>query len=135
MSNSSILDDLPPSDSQLAGAQLLGRRAATCGFDWPSALEALDKVREEVDELHEAICDEAASKREVGGEVGDLLFAVVNVARKLEIDPDAALASANHKFEARFRFVERRLAGTEGGLEGATLEQMEAIWREAKDQG
>ena len=90
----------------------------------------IEKLREEIDEVEAEIAagDEAAAAEEVG----DLMFALANLARHLEVDPEAALRGANAKFERRFSHIERRLAETSRKPEGATLDEMEALWAEAK---
>ncbi len=100
------------------------------GFDWSDPRAALDKVREEVRELGEAL--EAGDPARVRAELGDLLFAAVNVARLAETDPEAALQAAIERFHARFRHMEAA-AGAEGReLRALTLEEMERLWLEAK---
>ena len=108
----------------------LQRRAAAVGFDWPDARGPRAKVEEELKELDR---ETRKGKREaIEDEIGDVLFAVVNLARKLEIDPRAALEKANDKFQRRFRAVKRLAA--ERGIEmgGATLEQLDRLWDEVK---
>ena len=108
----------------LLRAEKLQKRAARAGFDWPDPSGALAKVEEEIAEVSNAI-----SREHQAEEIGDLLFAVVNWARKLGIDPEAALRQANGKFETRFRAMED-MAGE--SFQGLTLDQMEALWQEAK---
>ena len=122
----SLLDGVPVRLSSLARAQKLGRKAAKAGFDWPDAGGALAKVREELEELEKAR-NEARERAE--HELGDLLFAVVNVARKLDLDADQALRGANERFERRFHHVEQRLGAR---MKGAGLDEMERLWQEAK---
>lgn len=128
----SLLDDVPHALPALARSAKLQKRAAAVGFDWPAALPVLDKVREELDEVLEAMAgdDQAA----VAEEVGDLLFSVVNLARHLKVDPENALRGANGKFERRFRFIEQALRDTHRPIEDCTLEQLDALWGEAKRQ-
>jgi MazG family protein len=128
---SSSLDGTPLRLSALARAQKLGRKAAKAGFDWPDVSGAIDKVREEIGEL-ESERGAGARRGRLAEELGDLLFAVVNVARKLEVDSDQALRGANARFERRFREVERRLGAR---FKGASLEEMERAWQEAKAAG
>ncbi|MBM4014424.1 MAG: nucleoside triphosphate pyrophosphohydrolase [Planctomycetes bacterium] len=127
----SRLDEVPLRLSPLARAQKLGRKAAKAGFDWPEAAGALDKVREELAEL-EAERTGGGPRERLEAELGDLLFAVVNVARKLDLDADQALRGANGRFERRYREVERRLGDR---LPGATLAEMERAWQAAKAAG
>jgi MazG family protein len=130
----SVLDGLPPTLPALLMAFRLQERAAGVGFDWPDAEGPREKVREETDEL-ETELDAGAPEEEVRREIGDLFFAVVNLSRKLGIDPRAAMEEANAKFATRFREVERLAA--ERGIEmgRATLEELDALWEEAKKGG
>ncbi len=120
--------------SALTRAARLGDRAATVGFDWSDPSGALDKVREEVEEVAQCLDDPAHAAR-VEEELGDLLFAACMVARKARVDPDRALRRANHKFVTRFARMEALLL--EAGLtcQHATLDQMEACWQRAKREG
>ncbi|WP_225773062.1 nucleoside triphosphate pyrophosphohydrolase [Pseudomonas sp. Marseille-Q5115] len=128
----SLLDDVPAGLPALARAVKLQKRAGSVGFDWPAALPVLDKVREELDELLEAMAgeDEAA----LAEELGDVLFSVANLARKLKLDPDQALRAANAKFERRFRFIEGELRARGQLIEDCDLEALDALWGEAKRQ-
>lgn len=128
----SLLDDVPLALPALNRAAKLQKRAAQVGFDWPEALPVVDKVREELDEVLEAMAaDDHAGQQD---EIGDLLFVVVNLARHLRVDPEVALRQANAKFERRFRFIEQALRDTRRGMEDCTLQEMEALWGEAKRQ-
>jgi ATP diphosphatase len=100
------------------------------GFDWPEALPVLDKVREELDEVLEAMSENDAPAIEE--ELGDLLFVVVNLARHLKTDPETALRAANAKFERRFRFIEQALRDAGRPIENCGLEELDALWGEAK---
>lgn len=113
----------------LTRAAKLQRRAARVGFDWPAPAPVLEKVEEELQELREAMGKDAVARRE---ELGDLLFACVNLARHLGVDPEAALRSANAKFERRFRQVEAALAARGSRAEQASLAEMDALWEAAK---
>jgi MazG family protein len=126
----SLLAGVPASLPALLGAYRLTQKAAGIGFDWPAAAAVLAKAEEEIDELRRALATGAAPA--VREEVGDLLFTVANLARKLEIDPEAALAAANRKFRRRFEHVERGLAARGQRLGEATLAEMDALWDEAK---
>jgi ATP diphosphatase len=101
------------------------------GFDWPGPAPVLEKIGEEAGELREAMAS-GAGRDELTAELGDLLFAVINLARHLQIDPELALRSANRKFEQRFGVVESELRIRGKALEDASLEEMEALWQEAK---
>ncbi|MBF8731536.1 MULTISPECIES: nucleoside triphosphate pyrophosphohydrolase [Pseudomonas] len=128
----SLLDDVPAALPALSRAAKLQKRAATVGFDWPDALPVLDKVREELDEVLQAMADGDADALE--DEIGDLLFATVNLARHLKQDPENALRRANRKFERRFRFIEQALRDNGRPIEDCTLDELDALWGEAKRQ-
>jgi len=114
----------------LLAAFQIGQRVAHFGFDWPSAKEALDKVREEVGELAEALAGTDA--REAEEEIGDCFFALANVARKLRLNPETALRRANAKFVRRFTRLEKRLQGQGLELGEASLLEMDAVWEDMK---
>lgn len=126
-----LLSDVPLALPALARAAKLGRRAARAGFDWPDAAGPRAKIEEELGELDRAVAAGAGGDR-VEAELGDVLFAVVNYARHLGIDPEAALRGANEKFVRRFGHVERRLAESGGGPGTVELEQLDRWWDEAK---
>ncbi|WP_191832853.1 nucleoside triphosphate pyrophosphohydrolase [Pseudomonas fluorescens] len=128
----SLLDDVPAALPALSRAAKLQKRTAKVGFDWPDALPVLDKVREELDEVLEAMA--ANDSVALAEEVGDLLFATVNLVRHLKVDPENALRGANQKFERRFRFIEQALRESGRPIEDCTLEDMDALWGEAKRQ-
>jgi nucleoside triphosphate diphosphatase len=124
------LSGLPRSLHALLLAFRLQERAAGVGFDWPDARGPRDKVKEELDELERA---SAAGRREaIVDEVGDLLFAVVNLARKLDVDPRAALERANDKFQRRFAALERLAAERGVAVGKATLAELDQLWEEVK---
>jgi nucleoside triphosphate diphosphatase len=127
----SALDGVGPALPALMRALKLQRRAARVGFDWPNLPPIFGKVTEEMDELREVLEDGGDADR-VADEIGDLLFAVVNLARRVDIDPEQALRGACRKFESRFRRVEELLATDGVSPTTATLEQMEARWQKAK---
>ncbi len=108
----------------------LQRKASTVGFDWNDPRAVLHKIREEADEI-EAALDQGDSE-ELAAETGDLLFALVNLARHVGADPEMALRGANAKFERRFGYIERALALQGRTPETASLEEMDALWNEAK---
>lgn len=128
----SLLDDVPAALPALSRAAKLQKRAARVGFDWPDALPVLDKVREELDEVLQAMADGDPDALE--DELGDLLFATANLARHLRQDPENALRRANRKFERRFRFIEQALRDTARSFEDCTLDELDALWGEAKRQ-
>jgi nucleoside triphosphate diphosphatase len=103
--------------------------AARVGFDWNHIGPVLDKVEEELQEVRQALADKAPCLPE---EIGDLLFACVNLARFTGVDPEAALRRTNAKFEQRFRFIETRLAEQGRTLEEASLAEMDSLWEQAK---
>lgn len=126
----SVLDDVPRTLPALARAAKLSKRAARVGFDWPDARGVLAKIREELDEVEQAL---AEGKRDhAAEEVGDLLFAVTNLARTLKADPEQCLRRTNAKFERRFRYVEAALAAEAVPLPEAGLAAMERHWQAAK---
>lgn len=128
----SLLDDVPNALPALSRAVKLQKRAAQVGFDWPEALPVVDKVREELDEVLEAMSEN--DPQAIAEEIGDLLFVVTNLARHLKVDPETALRSANGKFERRFRFIEQTLRAAGQPIENCSLEQLDALWGEAKQQ-
>lgn len=125
----SLMDGVARGLPELQRAVKLQKRAARVGFDWPGPEPVLDKLEEEITELREAMA--SADAAHVEEEVGDLLFAVVNLARQLSVEPATALRLANAKFERRFRAIERA-AGDRQALDGMSPEDMEALWRQAK---
>lgn len=126
-----LLDDIPHPLPALLRALKLQKRAASVGFDWDSAAKVVDKIAEEAREIVQAHAANADSLR-VEEEIGDLLFAVANLARHLNVDPETALRSANTKFVRRFEVIEATLAARGKTAEEASLEEMEAIWQQAK---
>lgn len=126
----SILDNVPNNMPALSRAYKLQKRCATVGFDWPSVDGCWDKVKEEILEVEQT----APGSPELADELGDLMFALVNVVRKHGLEPEAVLRQANTKFEKRFRAVEARLAATDKPVGQASLEQMEAAWQQVKQQ-
>lgn len=126
----SILDDVPVHFPALLEALKLTKKAAKVGFDWENAGQIFDKIHEEIEELKTAV--EAKNADEIGEEIGDLLFSVVNLARRFEIEPETALKKTNRKFRRRFAFIEKNLAGRGQTLEEATLSEMDELWNKAK---
>ena len=125
----SLLDHVPRGLAELQRAVKLQKRAARVGFDWDSPRQVLDKLAEETEELQEAMA--GGDRARIEDELGDLLFAVTNLARQLDVDPARALRGASAKFERRFRAVENA-AGSREALEAMPLDEMEALWRQAK---
>ncbi len=126
----SALDGVPIGLSALTRALKLQTKAGHVGFDWNDPLAVLAKIREEADEIEAAL--RAGDRFEAGSEVGDLLFAVVNLARHLNADPEAVLRRTNAKFERRFAAIEGALAADARMPQDATLEEMDALWNAAK---
>ncbi|MGA0593894.1 nucleoside triphosphate pyrophosphohydrolase [Enterovirga sp. CN4-39] len=126
----SILDGVPAALPSLTRADKLTRKAAKVGFEWPDIQGVTAKIEEELAEVREAAA--LGDKAEIAEEVGDLLFTVANLARHLDVDPEAALAAANRKFERRFRAVEQALAAVGRSPEQSELEEMDRLWDEAK---
>lgn len=129
-----LLDGVAPTLPALLATYRLSQKAAGVGFDWPTEEAVLEKVDEELAEIREALETETGERRKdrLTEEVGDLLFTVGNLARKLGFDPEAALAGANRKFRRRFQHVERGLRERGRALGDAPLEELEELWGEAK---
>ena len=125
-----LLERIPSHQPALMEAARISSKAAGAGFDWPDLDQVFAKLREEIAELEEARVD--GSQEDAEGEVGDLLFTVVNIARFLNVDPEQALRKTNTKFRRRFKHVEDGLAAREKPFAEATLEEMEALWVDAK---
>ena len=129
--NSSALDGVALALPALKRAEKLGKRAAAVGFDWPDSAGPRGKIDEELAEL--AAARAAGDVDNTVEELGDLLFAVVNLARHLRIDPEDALVSANRKFEQRFRSIERSIAASGKNMQDLDIEALESHWQAAKD--
>jgi tetrapyrrole methylase family protein/MazG family protein/ATP diphosphatase len=130
-----VLDGVPRSLPALVRAQRIGEKVSRVGFDWPDARGSMEKVREELGELDRAIASQGSKEREE--ELGDLLFAIVNLARHLDVDAEAALRGTIAKFTERFVHVEKRVAERHGGwgdtsADKIPLETLDAYWEEAK---
>ena len=126
-----LLDDVPAALPALLRAVKLQKRAASVGFDRISAPKVVEKIAEEAHEIVEAQAEGAGAEK-IEEELGDLLFAVANLARHLKCDPENALRSANTKFTRRFRYIEQALAAKGRSTAQASLDEMEALWQEAK---
>jgi len=127
----SVFDGVPPDLPELIRALELQQRAARVGFDWRQLPPVLAKIREELVELETEISGDGPRERKLD-ELGDLLFAVVNLARKLKLDPEQALRGTNRKFQRRFGIVETELAKQGKCPEQASLDEMDALWVQAK---
>ncbi len=127
----SVLDGVARTLPPMTRSVKLQKRAARVGFDWESPFDILVKMDEEVAELTHEIKSDAPIER-IEDEMGDVLFACANLARKLNVDPDRALRMANAKFERRFRHIEHQLAAQGRSPDTASLDEMEALWCDAK---
>src|SRR5881227_354466 len=139
--DSSLLDGVSARVPALMEAHQLTTKAARVGFDWQTVEDIFDKLHEEIDELRAAIRERRdagpeaeAEQQRVREEIGDLLFAVTNIARHLAVEPEAALKLTNRKFRRRFRHIERGLRARGRELGAATLDEMEELWQEAKSE-
>ena len=128
----STLGSVPRSLPSLLRAYKIGKRVADVGFDWPHAEDVVSKIEEEVAELRAALDTEAHTPARAEEEMGDLLFAIAHLSRKLGIEPEAALRKANDKFTKRFTRLEENFERSGRHLEGSTLEEMEAEWQRIK---
>jgi MazG family protein len=129
-----VLSGVPRSMPSLLRAYELSTRAAQVGFDWPTTDDVIEKVEEEIRELRDAVSATGARSPEAEEEFGDLLFSLVNVARKLGIEPEAALRVANDKFQRRFDDLERRVIADGHKFRDLNLDQLEARWQIAKQR-
>jgi MazG family protein len=130
-----LLDSVPRALPALVEAQQLTSRAAHVGFDWDNAEQVLEKLHEELAEFDAArrrVLQEEAAQEELEGELGDMLFVLVNLARFVKVDPEQALRKTNAKFRRRFGHIERRLGEQGKSPEEATLAEMDALWEESK---
>lgn len=125
-----ILDDVPIALPALVRAEKLQKRAAAVGFDWSDPADVIAKIREEIDEV--AVAGAGDDKHAIEDEIGDLMFAVCNLARHLGVDAETALRRTNDKFIRRFKFIERHFAEKGESLSGVDLDRMEALWQSAK---
>lgn len=126
----SLLDEVATVFPSPIEAMKLQNKAASVGFDWPDVSNVLDKLKEETAEIAEAIDQDNIS--DVEAELGDIYFTIINLARKLNIDPEKALSRTNSKFRQRFYHIEKKVAEMGGDIKKQPLEQMEAYWCEAK---
>ena len=126
------LDGVARALPALLRAEKIQKRAARVGFDWKQTGPVIDKIEEELGELRAELAAGTVDQARLADELGDVLFAVANLARHCKVDPEAALRATNDKFERRFRYIERRLAEAGRKPVDASLEEMEALWQEAK---
>ena len=129
----SLLDDVPRALPAMERARKLQKRAAQVGFDWAGIGPVLEKLKEEVQEFEEALAGGDAER--MSDELGDVLFAAVNLARHSKIEPEVALRSANRRFEVRFKWIEVALTAKGRSLKEASLEELDMLWDEAKASG
>lgn len=129
-SSDSILDEVPLAFPALLEGQKLTKKAAKVGFDWEKPEHIFEKLNEEIVEIKEAMASE--DNENIQEEIGDLLFVVVNLARKLGVDAETALKKTNRKFRKRFKFIETELGKQSKPIEIASLSEMDALWNKAK---
>ncbi|MEJ7849314.1 MAG: nucleoside triphosphate pyrophosphohydrolase [Pyrinomonadaceae bacterium] len=126
----SVLDNVPIHFPALLEGLKISKKAAKSGFDWENTEQIFEKVSEEIDELKDAIAKHDA--KNINEEIGDLLFTIVNLARKLDVEPESALKKTNRKFRRRFAFIEKELAASGRTLEQTGLPEMDELWNRAK---
>jgi ATP diphosphatase len=129
--HTSLLSSVKAGQPALSRAMQLQRKASSVGFDWNDPRAVLHKIREEADEIEAAL--DRGDAEELAAETGDMLFALVNLARHVGADPETALRGTNAKFERRFAYIERTLAAQGRSLESASLQEMDALWDAAKE--
>ena len=129
----SLLDDIPLSMPALSRANKIQQRVAQHGFDWPTWHGCFDKVKEEIDEVEVELRATDVNAKLVAEELGDLMFAVVNLVRSQGLDPEQTLRHASAKFERRFRAVETVLLNNDSDTTQASLDEMEVAWQQVKD--
>ena len=131
--SASVLDGVPASLPALLQSYRMTQKAADVGFDWPEVEGVLAKIDEELSEVREAMDEQPEARRErLRAEIGDLLFTTANLARHLEVDPDAALAGANRRFRERFQRMESALADGSRAVNELSLDELDSLWEEAK---
>jgi MazG family protein len=129
----SLLEGIPSKLPAIHEAHQISSRAARAGFEWPDIEGVFDKLQEETHELREAMTGPENSRQSrLEDEIGDILFVIVNIARFLKIDSESALKRANRKFKTRFQYMEAQLARAGRNLDGASLDEMETLWQQAK---
>src|SRR5215468_6685045 len=135
----SLLNGVSSKAPALMEAHQLSTKAARVGFDWKTVDDIFDKLQEEIEELRAAIKDHSLAKNEeahtrVREEIGDLLFAATNIARHMQVEPEAALKLTNRKFRQRFQYIENKLHERGQQFEESTIDEMERLWQEAKSR-
>ena len=131
--NKSLLDGVSGKIPSLLEAYQLTAKAARVGFDWRNTNEVFAKLDEEVAELQHEIRNEARDQERIASEVGDVLFVLVNIARKLGVEPEVALKASNRKFRRRFRYIEDRLKDEGRSPSDGSLEELDNLWNKAKE--
>lgn len=132
--NKTVLGGVPNTMPSILKAYRMQEKAAGVGFEWASTDDAWNKVEEEIKEVKETV-DNNESKQRQEEEIGDLLFALINYSRHLEINPDEALEHTNRKFKERFSYIEKRAAEQGRKVHNLSIDEMLALWREAKERG
>tara|TARA_B100001996_G_scaffold359776_1_gene325306 strand:- start:15 stop:827 length:813 start_codon:yes stop_codon:yes gene_type:complete len=127
-----ILSDIPNTFPAIIRSIKIQKRASRNGFDWDNVEDVLNKVKEELDELNQALV--ANDKENTNEEIGDLIFSIVNLSRKLKIDPELALRNTNNKFTKRISFIEKKLEKEDKKFNQTNLSELEKIWHEAKNK-
>ncbi|RJG39986.1 nucleoside triphosphate pyrophosphohydrolase [Motilimonas pumila] len=133
VTESSVLDNVPTTLPALTRANKIQKRCATVGFDWETLEPVVDKIKEEIDEVLDEVHQVTVDQDRVEDEVGDLLFATVNLCRHLKKDPEQALRRANLKFERRFRQVEQHFSNQNKDMSDCSLDEMEQVWQQVKE--
>lgn len=128
----SIFDGIPRSLPPVQQSYKIQKRAAKTGFDWSNASECMEKVEEEFAELKNAL--ESGDKEHIEHEMGDMFFALINLARFIDIDPDESIRKVNQRFKKRFNYIEEKLSEKQISLKDANFKEMEKLWQEAKKQ-
>ena len=131
-SASSVLDDIPLAMPAMSRANKIQKRCAAVGFDWDALPPVVDKVHEEIAEVLHEVAQEPRDEAKVAEELGDLLFATINLVRHLKKDPEQVLRLANQKFERRFRQVEAQISANGHSLRDVSLDEMEQVWQRVK---
>ena len=126
----SVLDGIPEALPALTRAEKIQSKASKVGFDWNDPMVVLEKIDEETAEIKDAMA--SGSQSDIAEEIGDLLFAVVNLARHLKVDPEQSLRATISKFSRRFNYIEKDFQSRNKTIKGASLDEMEALWQEAK---
>jgi len=127
-----ILSNIPNTFPAITRSIKIQKRASTNGFDWNNIEDVLNKVNEEFDELNQAL--EINDKENISEEIGDLIFSIINLSRKLKIDPESALRNTNNKFSKRISYIEKKLEKEDKKFSQTNISELEKIWNEAKNK-